>query len=916
MLMLLPMLLMLLPAANLELLASGALNQHWEKIHIDLTRSTRDFSKRSTIAADLFPDNQITLSFNAFNKKFCVYLTRNDRLLSDKLKRKKKIFTSSVVYRGFAQTTAAATYGGGGGGDCATFDRVTQPSSSNTQQQPHHNRRNWARFVRVESENSQHYYYMGTFFIDGDGYEVDFKFNHDGNYTINDETSGQVIARGADLSSSVDGGANHAEGCKLKRPDFALNSSSFRHFSTSGNGSAGMLKRDGLPSGCSQTGLVLELPVGVALDCSYISKAGSLDGAVQRAIMSFNSVAELYEIEFNIDLKVSDIVAFPNCTGPAFNRMPDAYYPMENRLDDFSKWRASKANVDDSPLWHLLTDGAIDGTLGIAWFDSFCFTSSVSMEGGTYSGTGVSNFDSREWTTIAHEIGHNLGAEHDCIEQYCVSQLCRDAKCYQCIPCVDECDCKEKYLMNPYSVSLPEYRFSPRTRDSVCYNLGRASSCLKPVVDSDDDSGKVSQSELTSGEAGIQVNTLPSNVTLCNAITSSSDKIIFGCTILDKDNNSTAAIVILSESGDLVSIEKLSGNGVESADVRCVQTTSDGRLIYAGSYKTFANHEDPDIYIKMEGVPLTNVQSGYLIRGCFVTDVDHIVLAGQLYLRNIKSSYIDYFRILASGIKDEHVTLFSESYSLNDLANDVKVAPSSSSAGSLFTVSVGQKNGMATIWFVKNFRVQKSISLTDYIGSEFTSLAVDWDSGVAYAAGYTDDFGSKKLGKQALVARFQINSYKRIGEDLNFGGVYNDRINSIVIASDKSVWIGGYLNGIEDDSAAFYAKLDIYALHMGLYYWKELKHDKDDQVMAMTATDTGSLDMIVSLNGKQVHVRVLNVSKYSNEMIILGFGVSLGILALIAITFLVYKRLKVRNQVKKKPHTQSVLEIKKSESTI
>ena len=121
-------------------------------------------------------------------------------------------------------------------------------------------------------------------------------------------------------------------------------------------------------------------------------------------------------------------------------------------------------------------------TVGIAWTNQVCKTKSIegaSEPGDIVNGTSVSALIPNQFAVIAHEIGHNFGAIHDCTSQDC--QACRgtDCKCCTCGPC----DCRGKYVMNPQSGGLNLKEFSPCSQSDICSKLGVVGTCLKGTFD-------------------------------------------------------------------------------------------------------------------------------------------------------------------------------------------------------------------------------------------------------------------------------------------------------------------------------------------------------------------------------------------------------------------------------------------------
>ncbi|CCA69414.1 related to ADAM protease ADM-B [Serendipita indica DSM 11827] len=254
------------------------------------------------------------------------------------------------------------------------------------------------------------------------------------------------------------------------------------------NSSSNFIDTIGQTAGCPTTQQIIY--IGVAADCTYTQSNGGNTNATQSILRTFNTVSLLYKSTFNISLGIVELqISDPTCpTSDPTNpwNVPCGSVSLNERLSLFSAWRGQKFDALSNPasdptgLWHLMSGCPSGGTsasqeVGVAWLGTVCMKKATGNAPSVVSGTGVSTAGRTEWQVISHEIGHNLGAIHDCTAGCTLSSNC-------CPLNSGQCDATNQFLMNPTS-SATEKVFSPCTIGNIC-SLMRSSSidtsCIKP----------------------------------------------------------------------------------------------------------------------------------------------------------------------------------------------------------------------------------------------------------------------------------------------------------------------------------------------------------------------------------------------------------------------------------------------------
>lgn len=222
------------------------------------------------------------------------------------------------------------------------------------------------------------------------------------------------------------------------------------------------------------------LYLGVAADCEFVKRSGGHAKSKELITKTFNEVSMMYQKAFNVAIGIIEMLVPTDeecaseeymLNAPSWNSPCMPASKLSPKLAEFTKWRIKERSNDEAGLWHLLTGCPVDGSeVGLGWIDTLGVRSVKGRHQRSIGGTAVSTLEGGNPTkVVAHEIGHNLGASHDC-SKHC---SCVGITCRECCPCSSDssnCDCRGQYLMNP-TTNMASLNFSPCTRRQICASL-------------------------------------------------------------------------------------------------------------------------------------------------------------------------------------------------------------------------------------------------------------------------------------------------------------------------------------------------------------------------------------------------------------------------------------------------------------
>lgn len=158
---------------------------------------------------------------------------------------------------------------------------------------------------------------------------------------------------------------------------------------------------DSLPT-TAAAGTLKEAEIASEADFEMSQAAGSGSSANAEFLTTINSVSAVYEAQLGIRLTVTFQHAWTTSSDPYSGTSPDAL------LSQFTTyWTSNYAGSQHYDVAHFRTGVELDSNIiGLAWLDAVC----TSYKYGLSQRLGSSSYDV---PLVAHEVGHNFGANHD-----------------------------------------------------------------------------------------------------------------------------------------------------------------------------------------------------------------------------------------------------------------------------------------------------------------------------------------------------------------------------------------------------------------------------------------------------------------------------------------------------------------------
>ncbi|KAK1235156.1 hypothetical protein PQX77_001629 [Marasmius sp. AFHP31] len=166
--------------------------------------------------------------------------------------------------------------------------------------------------------------------------------------------------------------------------------------------------------------------VGVAADCAYVSKYGSVEAATEKILSDWNSAGFLWKSSLNVSIRIAELlIGHPECPSKPSSPIPwdvNCNTDINRRLRMFSDWHSGK--LDERPrIWHLMSGCSNGEEAGIAWSATRC-GQTFATDGEAIFSLGVSTPGPMEWQVVSRDMEDNTLLASDC------AITCLRSNCY------------------------------------------------------------------------------------------------------------------------------------------------------------------------------------------------------------------------------------------------------------------------------------------------------------------------------------------------------------------------------------------------------------------------------------------------------------------------------------------------------
>lgn len=141
--------------------------------------------------------------------------------------------------------------------------------------------------------------------------------------------------------------------------------------------------------------------IAIVVDSQYNDAHNGL--GLEKALSIINAVDGIYREEFGLALKVISAINVVDRNSDPFDY---GVVPIETMLRNFRDYRMQSAELADASMVHLFTGNTnLDEPVGLAWINTTCRPDGYDV--------GISRPYRHDILLAAHEMAHNLGAQHD-----------------------------------------------------------------------------------------------------------------------------------------------------------------------------------------------------------------------------------------------------------------------------------------------------------------------------------------------------------------------------------------------------------------------------------------------------------------------------------------------------------------------